>query len=755
MRRAVRPGARQKARWPAALREQTMQLQKPDGLPVISVVYFSNTKSEIDAGGARGHTFAMRTNMVNTSPRPWARRAALVFLAALLTALPGFPARAQSAERLSLRVGLYQNEPKIYASESGEARGIFPDLLGAVADAEQWDLHFVPGTWQQCLERLDRGELDLMPDVCFTEERNLKYALNREPVLSDWFGIYAREEMSVSSILDLDGKRVALLKGSVQAELFEKMVEGFGLSSHLIVADDYDSAAELVRGGLADAIIVNRFGGGRLRTRYNLRDTAIIFNPTHLHFAAPAGSRRMVLDAIDRHLVKWKAEPDSIYYRTLKENTGDAPAPFIPSWFWKALGGAGGVLLFAGVVILLLKWQVNRKTAELRQRTLELEDAMESLKAAQDRAIQQERLHALGQMASGVAHDFNNMLTVIMGWSNLLLRTTADAWNKENVREGLEKIEDAARGGSRIVERLRGFYRQRLGLAKLAPVSPGAVARRAIELMKPRWSDANMDKPIRIETAIDDSALVLADEAEIQESLVNLIGNAIDAMPAGGTLAVSVSSEDGQAVSVSVKDNGVGMSEEVLQHSMNAFFTTKGAGGTGMGLPMVLGICERYGGRVDIKSKPGAGTTATMVFPAIADKARNPAGTTPAARRVRPLKILVVDDEPVTLDALVNILSMDGHQVDCETNPRQAPERFARGKYDLVIMDWLMPGMSGIQLFERIARANARVPVIMITGSREDAAISARERGFLTLRKPLQRSELARAFLELGFAAED
>ncbi len=696
----------------------------------------------------------MKSNFRYPARRHGTGIVALAFLLALFAALSCFPARAQNDARPTLRVGMYQNEPKIFMDESGQARGFFPNLLRAIADAERWDLKFVPGTWRECLERLDRGELDLMPDVCFTEDRARKYALNREPVLSDWFGVYARPGVAISSLLDMEGKRVALLNGSVQEELFKSMVTGFGFAVNIIAVDDYETGAKLVESEKADALVVNRFAGLRLKQRYALRDTAIIFNPTHLHFAAQSGSQKSVLDAIDRHLIEWKADPNSIYYLTLKENIGDAPTAVIPPWFWKGLAGVLAVLLVAGALILLLKWQVNRRTADLQERTRELEDALESLKMAQEKAIQQERLHALGQMASGVAHDFNNMLTIIIGWSSLLLREPANAGEHEILQEGLQKIDAAAKDGARIVDRLRAFYRQRLNVKTYASVLPAEMARRAIELMKPRWTNMKLDGPIEVKTAIEDGPLILADAADIQEALVNLISNSIDAMAAGGTLTVSVSAPAKNAVSISVQDTGIGMSDEVRLRSAKAFYTTKGPSGTGMGLTMVAEICERYGGRLDIRSKPGAGTTVTMVFPAIRDTAHESEEKAPDAPRIRPLKILAVDDEPLALEVLIKTLSSDGHQVDGETNPLRAPQKLALGQYDLVITDWFMPGMSGLQLFEHFTRTNPSVPVLILSGSPEVDTNGAREHGLHTLRKPVQRDELARAFMELGFAAE-
>jgi PAS domain S-box-containing protein len=287
-------------------------------------------------------------------------QAALLVAAAL--ALTSTPARAA----LHLRVGLYQNSPKVGLDASGKPEGIFVDLIEGIAEAEGWSIEFVPGTWAEGLDRLAAGEIDLMPDVALTREREELYAFHSEPVLSDWFQIYARDDSGIRSVMDLDGKRVSLLERSVQQEAFQKAVLGFDVNAELVPFPDYAAAFAAVEGGACDAVIANRFYGVAHSRESGLEDTAIIFNPTRLYFAAPKSGDPAVLAAIDQHLAAWKAEPDSPYYQTLRRWTSESVGVGLPVWVYYAGALALALFLLSTVWGAALRHRVAARTEELR-----------------------------------------------------------------------------------------------------------------------------------------------------------------------------------------------------------------------------------------------------------------------------------------------------------------------------------------------------------------------------------------------------
>ncbi|MBK6294914.1 MAG: transporter substrate-binding domain-containing protein [Rhodoferax sp.] len=284
-----------------------------------------------------------------------------------------------------VRVGLYENSPKVSMAGKGKPQGIFVDLIEAVAEREGWRIEYVPGNWAEGLARLGKGELDLMPDVALTPEREQLYAFHREPVLASWNQVYARRGSGVHSMLDLQSKRVAVVEGSVQHALFAQMADAFNLPVTLLPYPDYDAAFAAVARAQADAVITNRFFGVRNAGRYGLEDTAIIFSPSKLFFAAPKQGRGELLAAIDRHLVNFKKSSDSVYYRSLRRWTVDDVRAATPSWLVPVLAGALALLLAGVAWVSLLKRQVAAKTREIRQRNEEILVVNRTLRATGSR----------------------------------------------------------------------------------------------------------------------------------------------------------------------------------------------------------------------------------------------------------------------------------------------------------------------------------------------------------------------------------
>ncbi|HLM56516.1 MAG TPA: ATP-binding protein [Pyrinomonadaceae bacterium] len=343
--------------------------------------------------------------------------------------------------------------------------------------------------------------------------------------------------------------------------------------------------------------------------------------------------------------------------------------------------------------------------------------------AEQDRIREQyaqiEKLSALGELASGVAHDFNNTLAGILGRAQLLMRTQ----DPEKIRRGLEVIIKSAEDGAKTVRRIQDFARQRRAHA-LEPVAVGQLLSDVSEMTRPRWKDraeaAGVHITLRLRT--DSNAMVHGDGSELREVLVNMVFNAVDAMPEGGTLTLA-SAEEGGRVVLSVGDTGVGMTQEVRSRIFDPFFTTKGEAGLGLGLAVSYGIIRRHEGSIEVESRVGAGTTFRISLPAAA-KAATPArapgqdekkaggAQTPSDS----LKVLVVDDEPTVRELLCEILEAEGHRVCAAASGFEALAHFRGGRFDAVFTDIGMPGMSGWELAHAIRQEDGLVPIAVVTG---------------------------------------
>jgi signal transduction histidine kinase/CheY-like chemotaxis protein len=445
--------------------------------------------------------------------------------------------------------------------------------------------------------------------------------------------------------------------------------------------------------------------------------------------------------------VALESGPHLVYYKALDPETQFAPAyqvclyPLAVSiqeeeaLRWKIIAFGLVVLSLGFVVSLFIAKRLSkpveqivagsqenlsrRQQAEtdLRETNRELEKALLELKATQQQVIQQERLSAIGQMASGIAHDFNNTLTPILGFTELLLESDALLDDKVEARRCLEMLRTSTKDAASVVSRLREFYRPADTDEEFPVVDLGKIVQQAVSLTEPKWRSQTQARGITIEVTAEmrASPFVAGEESALREVLTNLIFNAVDAMPEGGRIALETAIEGSEAV-IRVHDTGTGMSETVRLRCLEPFFSTKGESGTGLGLSMVYGIVERHRGKLEIESAVGQGTTFIIRLP-LAENSTAPVPDIIAeAKPTSSLKILIVDDEPGILEVVSAYLRCDGHSVATAASGREALEKFRRNHFDLVVLDRVMPEMSGDQTARFIKQLNQNIPVIMLTG---------------------------------------
>ena len=275
-----------------------------------------------------------------------------------------------------VRVGVYQNSPKVDYTTAGRPEGIFIDVIEAIAQKNGWSIEYVPGTWQEGLDRLVAGEIDLMPDVARTPEREALYSFHKEPVLSSWNQVYAGPDSRIRSLVDLDGKRVAVLQGSMQQDFVSRMAGGFNVQVTLIPYPDFAAAFKAVADRQADAVVTNRFYGFRHAKAAGLEDTAIIFNPSGLFFATFAGTHARLLEAIDKELLVLKKDPSSAYHQSILRWTQEQQQqrPALPGWLKWAAAVAAALLGGAVAWAATLRRAAGRlRESEERQRLLATE----------------------------------------------------------------------------------------------------------------------------------------------------------------------------------------------------------------------------------------------------------------------------------------------------------------------------------------------------------------------------------------------
>jgi signal transduction histidine kinase/uncharacterized membrane protein affecting hemolysin expression/ActR/RegA family two-component response regulator len=355
-----------------------------------------------------------------------------------------------------------------------------------------------------------------------------------------------------------------------------------------------------------------------------------------------------------------------------------------------------------------------------------LQHAYDDLRQSQHTVMQQERLRALGQMASGIAHDINNAISPIALYTESMLEREPNL--SERARASLTTIQRAIEDVAGTVARMREFYRPREPQLTLALVDLNRIVEQVIEFTRARWYDLPQQRGVAVELRTelaDDLPNVMAAEGEVRDALTNLIFNAVDAMPEGGTLSVRTRADAGsagtQSVRIEVGDTGIGMDEETRRRCLEPFFTTKGERGTGLGLAMVYGMIQRHSAEMEVTSAVGQGTTIRLAFPAYT-QALLATTRMPAQPLIqKQLRVLVIDDDPLIIKAMEDALAGDGHVITSAQGGQAGIDAFlaAQGTADsfaVVFTDLGMPRIDGRKVADAVKRSSPGTPVVLLTG---------------------------------------
>ncbi|MDY6906095.1 MAG: ATP-binding protein [Thermodesulfobacteriota bacterium] len=548
--------------------------------------------------------------------------ALLVFCIGVTDMLPCHASNPASAN-ISIKVGVYENSPKIFTDESGHPAGVFADILDWIAEKEGWRLEYVPGTWMEGLTRLEAGEIDLMPDVAYTAERAKRFVYHKEPVLASWFQVYVPRNSNIKSILDLNDKRIAVLEASVQQAVFQEMSAEFGLDVTLIGLPDYKTAFSIVARGDADATITNRFYGLRHAQTFNLEDTPIIFHPTNLFYAAAPQTPRRILDTIDARLVKIKSDPDSIYYDSMTRWITKKVAFRLPSWV-RIAGITGGLLLLFSIAgSLVLKHQVNVRTRALQaanrdmedriaRRTAELADAMKQAQAA-------DRIKSA--FLATMSHELRTPLNSIIGFTGIMLQELPGPMNPEQHKQ-MAMIQNSARYLLSLINDVLDISKIEAGQFSLYTetfeIHP--MLDNTIKTTAPMAEKKGLN--LRLALADDIIPTITADKRRLEQVLLNLLNNAVKFTEAG-SVTLSCATRDGY-FRFSVTDTGIGIAPDEKDGLFQPFHQIETGlarryEGTGLGLSICKRLIEMMGGEIGMESRPGHGSTFFFHIPAASE----------------------------------------------------------------------------------------------------------------------------------------
>ena len=523
-----------------------------------------------------------------------------------------------AAHARTVIVGIYENPPKVFTKADGKPAGIFVDLIEYIAEQEGWQLRYRSVLWGEGLDLLEQGELDLMPDVAYTAEREQRFSYHQESALSDWFQGYARRNSGISSIVDLADMRVAVLDQSIQQMAFRQLVLGFELNIQLISLPDYTAMFEWVATGEADAAISNRFHGTLKASKHDLEDTAIIFNPTRLFFAAPKEGRQHILSSIDKHLLQIKRTPNSVYHQSLQYWTSEQQSFSLPDWVRLAAILAGVFLALSFLGSFILKQQVNARTRELQLINEEMEqrikDRTADLAAATEKAQEADRLKST--FLATMSHELRTPLNSIIGFTGILLQRLAGPLNDEQEKQ-LGMVQTSARHLLALITEILDISKIEAGQLELSQdtFDLHESINKVVTLVTPQAQKAGIALQVELAAGVGS---VTTDQRRLEQVILNLMTNAVK-FTEQGQVKLSCRQEQGDYL-ITVEDSGIGIKEEELAqlfqpfHQLDSGLSRKREG-TGLGLTISKKLIQMLGGSITVTSVWGVGSTFSIRFP--------------------------------------------------------------------------------------------------------------------------------------------
>ncbi len=643
-----------------------------------------------------------------------------------------------------IAVGALRDWPPQYSSDaSGRPIGFAIDMMSAVARDAGFEPRFVVyDDFPAMIAALESGEIRIVPNYGITEDRSER-ALFTRPIETFPIVLFVRSDSTgIAGLGDLTGRPVAVVRSNVGVDLIRSWPEIVPVRYLDVRSAFYDLLAGRVDGMIFPRpVIVTLARNAGLDDRIRVAGAPLAEIRRAIAVRPEDGALRDRLDAALADIM------GSGEYQTIYRRWYAAPRPW---WTAQRVAWAAAAVL-AGVGVAVLAWRVraNRRLFLEASRRLRAEEA---LRERDEQLRQVQKMEAIGQLAGGVAHDFNNILSVVLGNVAILSESV-----RPEDRELLDEIADATRRATALTRQLLVFSRRQLPVPVV--LDPAAVVRDLERLLARALGS---DVALEIEASAR-PCLVRVDRSQLEQVLINLALNARDAMPRGGTLRVRVGREVAEAPGVAwpdaaagpyavieFRDTGHGMDAETRARLFEPFFTTKEPGkGTGLGLATVHGIVRQSGGFIRVESAPGAGASFRVALPCVGPHASTPAVAEPSAKIPEPT-VLLVEDEFTVRRLLARAIRGAGYRVILADNGESALESAEGAGIHVLVTDVAMPGMGGIELTRRLTAERPGLPVVFISGHSGidlEGMLDTPERRFLA--KPFSPRELVDVLDEL------
>lgn len=637
----------------------------------------------------------------------------------------------------TIKVGVYQNTPLSFIEENGEVKGFFIDILEYIAAKEGWEIEYVPSSFSECLSNLKTGLIDLLGVIAYSESRGRFYNYTSESVITNWGQMYIHKKSSVESIIDLEGKKVAVLHGDIYFSNLKKLVNQFGIQCRFIEAFEYEDVMLLVELGLCEAGLVSQIYGLQYERDYDIAKSSILVSPKKLYWATAKGKNSELLYTLDRHLKKLKADEQSVYKRAIDTWFGIGAK----SNFGKWIKWATFIFLFLSALFfttnIFLRTQVKSRTKELLAKNEELineikirKQAEDGLKKSEEKLARSKRMESLGLLAGGVAHDLNNVLSGIVSYPELLL---LDLPEDSKLREPIKTIQESGHRAAAIVQDLLTVAR---GVATVKePLNLNDLIEGFLD--SPEFRKFKEHYPlIKVSRNLATDLLnIPASQVHIRKVVMNLTSNALEAIDGHGNISIATINryvdrplkgyEDvniGEYVVFSISDDGPGISSDDRERIFEPFYTKKvmGRSGTGLGLAVVWNVVQSHQGYINVVSDEN-GTTFELYFPITRERTPDKDFDIPIADfRGTGETILVIDDVKSQREISCSMLNRLGYTASSVASGEEAVEYLREHTVDLVLLDMIMdPGINGLKTYQKVIKIHPNQRAIIVSGFAE------------------------------------
>jgi signal transduction histidine kinase len=542
---------------------------------------------------------------------------------------------AESQTKRVVRVGVSNNNPVGIHGNGGPPSGLVIDIIEDIAKHEGWQLKYVETIWPNLMKLLKNGGIDLLGGMAYTGKRAKQFDFSSEVVISNWGVLYKNKSTIIDGIVDVAGKKIALIPKGVHTVALKRTADSFGLKYQSLPAKGYGHTLEMVSSGEADVGVVSRTFHISHGHKYTALPTNVILNPVKLMFAAPLGKGGGLLDRIDVHLKRQKNDPKSVYSMSTQRWFSVSPREEIPRWLYWLIGSVIVAALVAWVQNIWLKSLVQKRTAELQsaydnteksiqERTLQLRDEVEERRRTEVALVEaRENADVANQAKSNflsqMSHELRTPLNAILGFGQLLLMNPKeDVSNKQK-----EYIDDIIMSGGLLLDLINqvlDLSRIEAGKVdlKIEDVPIEELLNECVILITPTADEKSVTVNLDMDSGIVNS--VRTDYVRLKEVILNLLSNAVKYNKPKGTVQISVNIQDRKFVRFSVADTGVGFrldDHEKIFLPFNRLDTIKRKEeGTGIGLAITKNLVTLMNGKIGVESEVGVGSKFWVDIPA-------------------------------------------------------------------------------------------------------------------------------------------